>query len=35
MMWAAAKLLDIDVKGYEPDRRALKLIDELRNSTAK
>lgn len=31
MMWAAAKLADIDVEDYQPDRRALELLNEMRS----
>jgi len=32
LMWAAAKLADIDVEGYQPDRRALQLLQDMRSA---
>ncbi len=33
MMWAAAKMADIDVEGYRPDRRALQLLHDMRSAS--
>ena len=32
LMWAAAKMADIDVEGYQPDRRALQLLHDMRGA---
>lgn len=32
LMWAAAKLADIDVEGYQPDRRALQLLHDMQSA---
>lgn len=32
LMWAAAKLTDIDVEDYQPDRRALQLLHDMRSA---
>lgn len=32
LMWAAAKLADIDVDGYRPDRKALQLMNDLKGN---